>query len=694
MKRAFCLLLLTAAALLADTTEVAYFKAVLSPLNEVPPANITASGSGTVRVNVVRNDAGRIVSGTVEFIAAYTMPGATTFTGMHIHNGPAGVNAGVTLSSGLSGQLNDETGNTGIRREAHVRPEGRVALDTLEGMFRDPSQFYFNIHTTQFPNGVIRGQLQRAEVAVLLGMMNSANEVPPTNINASGFGRVLILATRDASQTINNATAVFDVDYRFPSQTTMQGLHIHNGPAGVNAGVIIGTSLAAGARSVTSPENGVGSLSYRVEMMPPTQVQRETLEGLLLQPTNFYINLHTTVFTGGAIRAQLRPTDTMNFLVTMLPANEVPAIPDLNAGAVSSLQVNTLRGNDGNIVAAVATFNINYRFPAAVTITGLHVGDARAGANGGITVDSGISEPVISDTGFGNILLSRTFTENPAIASLNSLVRNPENHYLNLQTTVHPNGAVRSQLAAENTANPTVVDIISAVSDPSLRTGALGGLVTVFGRNLFKVPTDIDGLPGVSAPTSLNGTEVSIGGTPASIVAMGRDPNGSPPDFLVVQVPFESAGGTQPVLVRNSNGPAQVFRTSISAVSPAIYFDAVAGIALKVTGTSLAGVSLVRPDNAIQAGDLIALLVTGLGQTSPGLRSGQVVPAQPLHNTDAVTVTIGGRQVPALASFAVPGFVGAYLVAFPAPPGLARGNANVQIRVGTATSNTVTLPIG
>ena len=77
---------------------------------------------------------------------------------------------------------------------------------------------------------------------------------------------------------------------------------------------------------------------------------------------------------------------------------------------------------------------------------------------------------------------------------MNSLLRNPENHYLNLHTTVHAGGAVRAQLAAANPRMPRIVDVISAVSDSRLRTLAPGGQFTIFGDDLVKVPTALGGL--------------------------------------------------------------------------------------------------------------------------------------------------------------------------------------------------------
>ena len=73
------------------------------------------------------------------------------------------------------------------------------------------------------------------------------------------------------------------------------------------------------------------------------------------------------------------------------------------------------------------------------------------------------------------------------------MMENPENYYINLHTTVNGGGAVRAQMAGANTAMPSVVAVISAVSNPQLRTGAPGGLMTVFGSNFSKIPSPVSG---------------------------------------------------------------------------------------------------------------------------------------------------------------------------------------------------------
>ena len=63
--------------------------------------------------------------------------------------------------------------SNGPRRASICRakriPTNAAGLDTVNGMLTDPSGYYVNLHTTENPGGVIRGQLQRAEMVVLMG---------------------------------------------------------------------------------------------------------------------------------------------------------------------------------------------------------------------------------------------------------------------------------------------------------------------------------------------------------------------------------------------------------------------------------------------------------------------------------------------------------------------------------------------
>lgn len=127
------------------------------------------------------------------------------------------------------------------------------------------------------------------------------NEVPAvTNADAGASGTMTLNLnlTKDAAGAITAATGDFTMDLRgFPAGTTLTGAHIHNGSAGTNAGVIISTGLGAGEIVLVN-----GAQVVTKNGIPVTAAQAQ---GMIDNPSGHYFNVHTTINTGGAIRAQL-----------------------------------------------------------------------------------------------------------------------------------------------------------------------------------------------------------------------------------------------------------------------------------------------------------------------------------------------------------------------------------------------------
>ena len=144
-------------------------------------------------------------------------------------------------------------------------------------------------------------------VARFTAILLPGNEVPPitnADVSASGTMQLTMTVTRDAANNITGATYDFAVHVTgFPAGTTLTGAHIHNGPAGVNAPVVVGlplssadTGLAGGQATIV--KTGLSSSSATVS---PAQVA----QGIFNNPAGNYFNVHTTVNPGGAIRGQL-----------------------------------------------------------------------------------------------------------------------------------------------------------------------------------------------------------------------------------------------------------------------------------------------------------------------------------------------------------------------------------------------------
>ena len=128
-----------------------------------------------------------------------------------------------------------------------------------------------------------------------------SNEVPlVTNAEASGSGNVTITltVTRDSAAAITGGTANFVSNLTgFPSTTSFTMAHIHEAVAGVAGPIVVNTGLASGEVALT---HGAGSFTKN-----NINVTAAIANGMVNPPATFYFNVHTTINTGGAIRAQL-----------------------------------------------------------------------------------------------------------------------------------------------------------------------------------------------------------------------------------------------------------------------------------------------------------------------------------------------------------------------------------------------------
>lgn len=143
-------------------------------------------------------------------------------------------------------------------------------------------------------------------VALFTAILLPGNEVPAiTNADASASGtmQLKMTVTRDAANTITGATYDFTIHMTgFPQNTTITGAHIHNGPAGTNAGVVVGLPLTS---TDTAVSNGQGSLSKNGLSANNPASAASVAQGIFNNPAANYFNVHTSLNTGGAVRGQL-----------------------------------------------------------------------------------------------------------------------------------------------------------------------------------------------------------------------------------------------------------------------------------------------------------------------------------------------------------------------------------------------------
>jgi uncharacterized protein (TIGR03437 family) len=672
--------LLFAAGLRAQTADVAYFRAVMLPSNEVPAVNVNGKGSADIIAHVLRDSTGQIVSGTVEFIVHVTLPTDNTAVGLHIHSGDSTVAGPVVINTGLSGGNTQalKGGGDVVHRNAPVDATNAAALAALRGMFTNPSQYYANIHTTDFPGGVMRGQLQPAVATVLIGQMSAANEVPAVTANATGSALVLALATVDSKGALTSGSTYMETTYNIVGeQGNFTGFHIHPGAAGTTGPASISSGIPTTTQIDSTGSGMVGPFFTEIDLTNSVMVG--TFLNLFANPQGDYINIHTNLHAGGIARAQLRTADTMVYPITLDSANETAATK-LVGTAPSLITLHTIRNEDGSIAAGSVFFDVNYRFPSAATFTGLHIHDAGKGVNGAISIpmvpnyDANFS----TDTGTGNYFGYTPPVANPA--TLADIVGNPENHYANIHSTLDPGGSARAQLGPIISTPPSVAAVLAANLDKTATTVAPGGLLSIFGSNMVKTSVDLAGWIGRVIPNSLNGTSVTIGGKAAPLIYVSANQ-------INAQVPVDIPPGPAQVVVTSTVGASSSFNVTVAATAPAIFYAPVAAVLKN------ADFSLVGAGNPAKAGDVLLVYCTGLGQTTPALSTGALVSGTGSAATNAaVTATIGGKDATVVYAIASPGFVGLYQVALTVPAG-ATGNSAIVLKQGNTTSNSVNIAV-
>ncbi|NOT63744.1 MAG: CHRD domain-containing protein [Acidobacteria bacterium] len=312
----------------------------LSSANEVPPiVGLNAPGTTLITFTVNRDGSGAVTSGAVNFQVNVRFAASVTVTGLHIHEGAAGATGPVVFNSGLTEQT-FANGQVTLNLNA-----AQVSAATLQRLLTNPAGFYVNLHTNVYPTGALRAQLTTLrEISARTLMLSPAEEVPPViGLNATAMATITASPTRNAQGAINGGTVQFTVTYDFPASVTFTGLHIHEAPAGTNGGVVIGTALSA-ANNVVSAD-GKGTINLTVPLT--TAAQSGALQRMLANPSGFYVNLHTTVHGGGAVRGQMNSlaappviTSASSYLILPGSANNTLVLRGVGFDANSTVIVN------------------------------------------------------------------------------------------------------------------------------------------------------------------------------------------------------------------------------------------------------------------------------------------------------------------------------------------------------------------
>lgn len=101
---------------------------------------VNTTGSGVALVSLY---------GQNKLCYSLKVSGLNNTTVAHIHKGKAGVNGPVVVPLQLPGN--------GSNNKCVL-----IKTDLFKSMMQNPSNYYVNVHTKQYPNGAIRGQLMNS----------------------------------------------------------------------------------------------------------------------------------------------------------------------------------------------------------------------------------------------------------------------------------------------------------------------------------------------------------------------------------------------------------------------------------------------------------------------------------------------------------------------------------------------------
>jgi len=208
-----------------DMTPTATLLASLDGKQETPPNESTATGGGILAFD---SASGRL--------AGFVVSSGIQATVAHVHAAPRGTAGGILVPL---------VGGPG----AFFVPDG-ASLPADNTADFGAGNLYYNLHSTAFPEGEIRGQLDLAPTSTHLASLNGAQETPPNSSAAKGAG---LLGMDEATRRVAGFTV----------STGLSGdaAHVHVAPRGTAGPIIVplagGPNTWSVADGATLPEENI-----------------------------------------------------------------------------------------------------------------------------------------------------------------------------------------------------------------------------------------------------------------------------------------------------------------------------------------------------------------------------------------------------------------------------------------------------
>ncbi|MEP6793977.1 MAG: CHRD domain-containing protein [Saprospiraceae bacterium] len=309
-------------------------------------------------------------------------------TSAHLHTGMPGENGGVIVD------LTDLIDGNRIIGKANVTATDIFALAV--------GDVYVNVHTADFPDGEIRGQLVYQNGLTFDGWMSGLQENPFATTSASG------LAVATVSPDLSSVNVWMTTD---AVSGPIGASHFHRAALGTNGPVVLNFSndLNNNALDFTGPISG--------------DIVSSLLKG------EIYINGHTAAFPGGELRGQMFRLARDGYGFDMCTNQEVAPINAPNAQGSGLASIDRLHSN---LNLSIVTDGLTGDLTAA------HLHAAPMGVNGGVILP--LTTFFVNGAVFGSGVPVDTSILNAIIAG---------NVYANVHTAQHPGGELRGQIVKD-----------------------------------------------------------------------------------------------------------------------------------------------------------------------------------------------------------------------------------------------------
>lgn len=288
----------------------------LSPDEEVPRANSTASGSGELRFNLVNG----AITGGVDV-------SGVTATMAHIHRAFAGSNGPVIINFAQ----NSTNANRWEPAAGSMLTADQIN-DLLAG------RLYVNVHSAAFPPGEIRGQLQPENIDIVLTTMNGGAVSPPVTTTATGVAATTIDAEAATATVHVNATGVDD----------STEAHVHKAAAGANSN----------AAFITLTKDAAAPTRWSAELQPITSQDRTDFDA-----NGWYVDIHTPANPAGAIRGQISPN-----------AAAAPTLTQIQGSIFTPICSGCHNGSGGSLPGSMNLTSAAASFAALVNVASVQQG--------------------------------------------------------------------------------------------------------------------------------------------------------------------------------------------------------------------------------------------------------------------------------------------------------------------------------